>query len=160
MFGKNMRRRHLLVSLAVTASGGCLSLGGSSSTSSTSKLGEVSIVNHDYEPHRVEVSVERDGNQVYRGEPEATAGDDVSPGGVVLPCEWGTEVGEYVVQARIDTRTDWKSIALTDYDADMISLMLSIGDVNTDRGDDPGLSFWTTSNANESCESPTETSKS
>jgi hypothetical protein len=155
-----VQRRHFLVSLVATGLGGCLSLDGTSAPSPGSQLGEVSIVNHDYEPHSVEVSVERDGTQVYSGDHEATAGDGVGLGGASVPCEWGTEVGAYVVEARLDTRTEWESIALSDYDADVLSLLLSIGDGTTERGDDPDLSFWTTSNANKRCSAPTETSNS
>lgn len=152
-----MRRRHLLTLLGAATSGGCLSLGASSAPP---VLGTVKITNHADEPYTVHVLVERDGHPVYWADHEATAADDGTLGGAPVPCPWGDKEGQYMVRARLDDRTEWRSINLTDYDSDQLSLILTVGDPNTDQGDRPDLTIWHTSNPNERCETATTTTGS
>ncbi|WP_458187114.1 hypothetical protein [Haladaptatus sp. NG-WS-4] len=152
-----MHRRHLLTTLGATIGGGCLSLGGSSAPP---LLGRIFVVNRAYEPQTVHVLAERDGQFVYWADHEATAGDDSGPGGAKIPCAWSNEEGRYVVRARLDTRTTWQSINLTDYDSDLLGLALHVGDENTDRHDTPDLTIWHTSNPSERCETATTTTDS
>jgi hypothetical protein len=152
----DMRRRHFVSLLGTTIVGGCLS-SGSSSTSPA--LGKVSIVNHGYESHTVHVLIERNGEPIYWADHSATAGDDTGPGGAVIPCVWGNKTGKYVVRARLDERTNWRSINIDDYNSEIIGLSLQIGDVNTGRQDTPDLTIWHTSNPNKRCPDATATSE-
>lgn len=120
---------------------------------------QISAHNHAYEPHTVHVLVERDGRPVYWADHEATAGDEIGSGGSIVPCAWDDEAGTYVVRARLDARTKWQSIDLTDYDSAVLGLILQIGDANTDRHDTPNRTIWRTSNPSERCETTATTAE-
>ncbi|WP_458210081.1 hypothetical protein [Haladaptatus sp. NG-SE-30] len=153
-----MRRRHLLTLLGAATSGGCLSLGESSAPP---VLGKIGITNHAYEPYTVHVLIERDGQPIYWADHEATAGDSVGPGGAELPCAWVNEPGRYVVRARLDGRTTWRSMNVADANVSPISVTLRIGDIHTERGETPDLEIWYTLDPSEPCKmttTPTETS--
>lgn len=152
-----MHRRHFLSLIGAAASGGCLSLGRSSTPPA---LGQISILNHGYEPHTVHVLVERNDQPIYWADHEAPARDDSGPGGGVLPCAWGNKAGKYAVRARLNARTKWHSINLTDYDSEVLGLSLLIGDITTGRQDTPDLTIWRTGNPNERCTKATKTTES
>ncbi|WP_266080815.1 hypothetical protein [Haladaptatus caseinilyticus] len=143
-----MRRRHLVTLLGTAAISGCFSRG----STAPPILGEVDIVNFDYKPHTVHVFIERDGHPVYWADHEATARTSASLGGASLPCVWDGKEGKYIVRARLNTRTKWQSINLTEYDSEILGLSIHIGDTDAEEGAPLRLSIWHTSNARARCQ--------
>jgi hypothetical protein len=152
---EDMRRRTLLATVAVTAGGGCLSIGEPSSEASTPKLAGVTVQNHDYESYNIQFSFVKDGTEVSNTETEVPARDGPSLTGTALECSWKTDVGGYVVRSRLATQDNWHSIDLANYDDDEIRLKLLVGE--TDRGETPNLEYWTTSTGEGRCIPPSET---
>ncbi|WP_327053504.1 hypothetical protein [Halomicrococcus gelatinilyticus] len=122
-----MRRRRLLGSLSALVTvgllGAVLPFG---SESNATELRDLTVSNHDDEPHVVHLQVEHDGDlvhwQSYDVEAKHTVFGDESAydvvGGADVPCAWPAEPGRIVLRARVDDRSEWETYDLGESDAD------------------------------------------
>lgn len=147
----SLTRRALLRLGGVTLAGGlagCNAL--DQQSSKTPQLGDLTVTNHDPQPHTVHVLLLDNGEPVYWASKEATPATDGALGGARFE-EFPTKPGNYVLHVRINSQREskWERLDFSKYDVSCIGIMIAIGDINqTNPGD---VSIWKTTNPHE-CE--------
>ena len=122
-----------------TGLAGCATLGEASPADT--RLHELTVANHESEPHTVHVLLLEDGEPVYMAsrEVEGRTDPDRVPGGEFEG--YPTEAGSYVLYAWRDDqpRPEWRRFDFSEYDVDCVEIAIHVG-----MGDVPDsyVSIW------------------
>lgn len=113
--------------------------------SPASRLGELSVANHDTREHRVHLVLLESGDSVYWRSKRVSAATEDELGGAVFEG-YPTDSGEYELHVRRDgdPRSEWAAFDFADHDAPCLGLSVQIGDTTDERTGE--VSVWYTTN--------------